>query len=211
MISFKSGFVFVLLATACSSDGGKGQGVAGGQSGTASEGGYSCSLEDAMVESVPLDQLPYGIKCSPNQAFDALEGTTSYFCKRSALSFTVSIERGSGARLLTGKTYSDTDSSAPPRACQELELDAQVVIQASDESLSFAGPALLRLDHLCSGTSINAPKNLDRFVLRSRPIDAGGPPGLWVVFPKSDGRFDEDCTEVLPADATDANRAAGWP
>jgi hypothetical protein len=211
MIKFRSGFVLMLLAAACSSEAGKGAGVAGGQSGTTSDGGYSCSVVDAAVENVPLDQLPYGIQCSPNQAFDALEGTTSYFCKESALTFSVSIERGSGARLLTGKTYSDTDPSAPPMACQELELDAQVVIQASDDSLSYAGPALLQLDHLCSTTSIDAPKDLDRFVLLSRPLAAGGTRGLWLVFPETDARFNQACTEVLPAGATDDSRGTGSP
>jgi len=211
MIRFKSGFVFMLLATACSSEGGKGAGVAGGQSGTTADGGYSCSLDEATAEKVPLDQLPYGIQCSPNQAFEALQGTSSYFCQESGLTFRVGIERGSSARLLTGKASSDTNSSAPPKACHVLELDAQVVIQASDDSLSFTGPARLQLDHLCSSTSIDAPKNLEQFVLRSRPKDLGGGGGLWLVFPKTDTRFNQDCSEILPADATDGGADTSTP
>jgi uncharacterized membrane protein YgcG len=110
-----------------------------------------------VVETIPLDQSPVGVACSPDLLFARLEGDHSFDCKEHDVSFNVEVTRGSAARRLTGKLYSDTGGKGDPSPCYAMALDASVAILASDDSVSFQGPASLTVDHLCSTLEI-APK-----------------------------------------------------
>jgi hypothetical protein len=147
--------------------------LAGGQSGTESRAGYDCVLDEARVEGVPLDKKPSQIAVSPDQVFDLIEGTRAFSCSVPSarpqttdqeagtaadagssvdggsfadVTVAVEIQRGSEARLLTGKLYSDTFQDDAPVDCYVLELDATVTLRSNGESVSRAVP--LRVDHL---------------------------------------------------------------
>jgi hypothetical protein len=112
-------------------------------------------LDSPLVESVPLDQAPLGVMCSPNAEFEKLEGSQVFRCKEHNVEFTVNVTRGTGAWRLTGKQYSDTDPTLPPTDCNALSLDASLEIRASDGSVDFAGATTLTVDHLCSSAKID--------------------------------------------------------
>jgi len=128
----------------------EGEPVAGGQSGTDSSGGYWCDLEDAVETSIPLDEV--ALSCSPEQSLDAIEGTRLFLCAALGTSFTVDVRRGASASLLTGKLYSDTDSTTPPTDCAVLRVAATTTIVAGDGSLSFSS-SHVTVDHLCGSFS----------------------------------------------------------
>jgi hypothetical protein len=151
---FSGGWSLLVCLVACSANEGGPKQVAGGQSGTDSQGAYTCVLDSPIVESIPLDQVPLGSVCSPNAEFEKLEGSQVFQCKEQEVAFTVNVTRGSSARRLTGKLYSDTDRAAPPTDCNAMSLDASLEIRASDSSVDFAGAATLTVDHLCSSATI---------------------------------------------------------
>jgi hypothetical protein len=111
-------------------------------------------LDNPIVESIPLEQVPLGSMCSPNAEFEKIEGSHVFSCKEHEVAFTVNVTRGSGARSLTGKLYSDTDPTAPPTDCNAMSLDASIEIRGSDSSVDFAGETTLTVDHLCSSAKI---------------------------------------------------------
>jgi hypothetical protein len=131
----------------------KGDELAGGQSGSDSSGGYSCELEDAVETSLALDEV-IGLSCSAQHMLDVIEGSRSYECKVFGMTLSVTVERGTSARLVTGKRYSDTDTSSPPTDCVALHVDAATSIAASDGSLSLSS-SQVTVDHLCSSASID--------------------------------------------------------
>lgn len=133
-------------------EGVEGEPVAGGQSGTDSSGAYSCQLDDALETSIPLDEV--ALSCSPAQSLDAIEGTRRFLCEDSDTSFTIEVERGTSAALLTGKLFSDTDPDAPPTDCQALRVAATTTIVADDGSLSFSS-SHVTVDHLCESFSFD--------------------------------------------------------
>ena len=126
--------------------------VAGGQSGTDSFGAYSCELDDAVATSIPLDEVV--LSCSAAQSLDAIEVTRLFLCEDSDMSFTIDVERGTSAELLTGKLYSDTDPDAPPTDCQALRVAATTTIVADDGSVSFTS-SQVTVDHLCASFSFD--------------------------------------------------------
>lgn len=168
----------VCLVACSASDGGAKQ-VAGGQSGTDSEGSYSCVLDSPTVESLALDQAPAGVSCSPNAAFDRFEGTRVFQCKEHNVTFTTSVTRGSSARRLTGKSYSDTGDSSPPTDCWVMSLDATVAVHSSDGRVDLERPSTLTVDHVCDSAviepAVQVPEGKLRLELREDE--------LFVVFP----------------------------
>jgi len=189
----------VLLVAACSSKEELKQ-VAGGQSGTDSQGAYTCGLDSPGVEDAPLDQVPAGVSCSPNAEFALLEGKQSFVCKEHDVTFSTEVVRGAGARRLTGRLYSDTGDKGAPSPCYAMALDASVTIEASDGSVSAREPTTLTVDHLCNSAKIaDAVQGRDGKVLFE--FFQGG---LFVIFP---GGQTENCS--ASAGAIDGNAGSG--
>ncbi|HYQ00617.1 MAG TPA: hypothetical protein VER96_18190 [Polyangiaceae bacterium] len=150
------GWLWLVLFTACSSSEGGPKQVGGGQSGTDSQGAYTCQLDSPTVESIPVDTPPSGVSCSPNSEWAQLEGSRTFRCSEHDVSFTVNVARGLSARRLTGRLSSDTDPSAPPTDCYAMSLDSSVAIEASDDGVAYDGPTTLTVDHLCNSASVDA-------------------------------------------------------
>jgi len=191
---FKVGWLCLAWLAACSANEGGAKQVAGGQSGTDSEGSYSCVLDSPMVESIALDQAPAGVTCSPNSVFERFEGTQTFLCKEHDVSFTMSVTRGSSARRLTGKLYSDTGDSSPPTDCWAMSLDATVAIRSSDGRVDFERPSTLTVDHVCDSAVIEPALQVPEGKLRIELRDTE----LFVVFP---------ATTTLPISVENCPRA----
>lgn len=150
----KGGWWWLVLLTACSSNEGGAKQVGGGQSGTDSQGACGCYLDDAVAESVPLDQVPVGFSCSPKALFEPFEGSWVFQCNDDSL--TLNVTRGSSAWLLTGKRYNDVGDPGTPMPCEGLSVDVSLEIRGSDGNVDFAGPSTLTMGRICSRSEVEA-------------------------------------------------------
>jgi hypothetical protein len=156
-------------------------GRTGGQSGTDSEGAYTCSREGATrLASVPLDQEPEGISCAPATVLAAVSGTYEYDCRVSRAirvaddelgnpqyiypndpgpSVTLQMQPGAAAHLLAGVA---TGEDGRTSWCRLLDVDVSVSITGADGGIAVSAESAF-VDRFCATAGITANTRLRLF------------------------------------------------
>lgn len=144
--------------------------VAGGQSGSDSEGSGDCDLENATITDIPVDVKPMYVGCSPDEAVSRLswklmsdpsELKTGRDDMKPAVfdchdfgRYVVEVEPATAARLRTGVRHGD-DAPSMGSPCGGLAIDALIHVRPFDGGDAFEAEGF-ETDQSCWEASITA-------------------------------------------------------
>jgi len=128
----------------------------GGQSGTDSDGSYSCDYEGAPpLYQLPLYSVPEGYSCTPDLVLDSVTGTHTFECSVTGsmevpgATLTVEIfQEGAIAQLLDAVS-SVLGEDGIPRPCTLMSIGTNVNVYSPELSLS-AAPNQIIVDRFCA-------------------------------------------------------------